>query len=610
MLQSLLNCLHKKGKSVTRVATSVAIALSIAACSSTTSPTADISAPINQSADVYLMQAQGATGTEKINWQILAARAYIAQGDLAQAEQALKQIQLQPLTPAQSIEWQMASAQISLAKSDPQHALFLLNLKSDGSLQPNQYVRFYQLQATAFKLNNQPNRQIQALTDSDLYLPDTEKQQNWQNVWDLLSTRSLNELQTFPFSANDDVLRGWVQLAILEKTYNTRPARLKKAVDEWLQASPYHPANQHLPTQLASLMALDLARPTHIALLLPLSGKLEKQGTILRDGYLAAMIDDSQRDDEVELEIYDSAAMDIPTLYQKLQSDGTDIIIGPLLKSKVSQLLEINDNQLPILALNKPNQLPANTSNSCFYSLSPEQEAKQAANYIFTSGNQYPLIFAPSSGFGRRTATAFIAEWKQLTGHEPTIQYFASKSTLQTEVNKALGLTDSEARIEQMKKLMDIELKSETRNRRDTDSVYMIATTSELTLLKPFIDVAISPDATKPKLYSSSRGYSNNLSPEQIKELSGVSFTEIPLVVKSVTDMTPLRDASIALARLRAMGMDTYLLTNHLSQMKISPDLTLPGETGKLTLNDQCVVQRQMSWVQYTGETIAPMAQP
>ena len=50
-----------------------------------------------------------------------------------------------------------------------------------------------------------------------------------------------------------------------------------------------------------------------------------------------------------------------------------------------------------------------------------------------------------------------------------------------------------------------------------------------LTLIKPFIEVAVNPDTTPPKLFSNSR--SNN-GRQQYEDLSGVMYSDIPLLVQ------------------------------------------------------------------------------
>jgi outer membrane PBP1 activator LpoA protein len=50
--------------------------------------------------------------------------------------------------------------------------------------------------------------------------------------------------------------------------------------------------------------------------------------------------------------------------------------------------------------------------------------------------------------------------------------------------------------------------------------------------------------------------------------------------------------------RLKALGMDAYKLIGELPQMKLVPGLSIRGQTGVLSLDNNCVVQRELSWTE------------
>ena len=166
-------------------------------------------------------------------------------------------------------------------------------------------------------------------------------------------------------------------------------------------------------------------------------------------------------------------------------------------------------------------------------------------------------------------------------------------------MNSVFGLESSQARIYQMNALTKIELESQPRSRRDIDSVYMVARSSELVLLKPFIDVAINPGITVPKLYASSR--SNSGRQTKLVEIHGIEFSDIPLLINEDNKFKAQYDelwpkSSNGETRLHALGMDAYQLIAELPQMKALNDYHMQGKTGELSINQECVIQRQMSW--------------
>ena len=277
-----------------------------------------------------------------------------------------------------------------------------------------------------------------------------------------------------------------------------------------------------------------------------------------------------------------------------------DFIVGPLIKENIENLHKLQQARLasiPTLALNIPDQIEDHP-NTCYLALSPEQEVEQAAKYLFSQGYQYPLILAPQGNYGQRVVEAFNAEWQKYSKNKVSVNLFGDKRQLQRNINSVFGLQDSQQNIAQMDALMGIDLQSMPRSRRDIDSVYIVANSAELTLIKPFIEVAINPDTKPPKLFSNSRSNSGNT---QYEDLSGVTYSDIPLLIhpnsmldNEMNQLWPKNSNSER--RLQALGMDAYQLMIELPQMKVVEGYSIDGKTGTLSIDEQCVVQREISW--------------
>ena len=81
-------------------------------------------------------------------------------------------------------------------------------------------------------------------------------------------------------------------------------------------------------------------------------------------------------------------------------------------------------------------------------------------------------------------------------------------------------------------------------------------------------------------------------------------YSDIPLLIQPHTaidaqmkQMWP--KGSNAEKRLQALGMDAYLLMEQLPQMKVVNGYTIDGNTGVLSIDDNCVVQREISWAEH-----------
>ncbi|MGL4276652.1 MAG: penicillin-binding protein activator, partial [Morganella morganii] len=103
-----------------------------------------------------------------------------------------------------------------------------------------------------------------------------------------------------------------------------------------------------------------------------------------------------------DVKIYDTDSKPLATLLAQAQADGMDLIVGPLLKGDVATLATAN-TPLNILALNELDT-PIARPNVCYFSLSPEDEARNAAQFIRQDNKTAPLVLTPDNSFGRRIA--------------------------------------------------------------------------------------------------------------------------------------------------------------------------------------------------------------
>ena len=75
--------------------------------------------------------------------------------------------------------------------------------------------------------------------------------------------------------------------------------------------------------------------PSQIALLLPLSGRAEAFGVAVRDGFIAAYLQQNAAG-RPQLKIYDVAAESVASAYNRAIADGAGFVVGPLLKDEVA----------------------------------------------------------------------------------------------------------------------------------------------------------------------------------------------------------------------------------------------------------------------------------
>ncbi|WP_350940546.1 penicillin-binding protein activator [Vibrio metschnikovii] len=591
--------------SVTRLLTPVALAIMLAACSTTPSvPTSvQITDKPQLSAQTYLMRADSSQGSLQNDWLIMALKAAVAENDRPQAELLIRRLSKQTLSDAQQAEWQLARAQLSFNQQQYQAVLSRLSFPTDWRLDPRQWQKYYQLRADSLLALDRAfdaNRELVGL-----YEHSTSQQQSIiaQQIWQNFDEYSSSAITTLTTASDEEILDGWLQLAIYVKTLGSDLPQLKNTLEQWLKENASHPAARYTPQTISDILALDLVKPTHTALLLPLSGRFAKQAELIRDGFIMAMMNDPQRDPNATLTILDTNTESLESVDATLAEKQVDFVVGPLVKSDIEKLQTFQKKRgqaIPTLALNIPDKIEP-SSTTCYLTLSPEQEVAQAAKYLFSQGYRYPLILAPQGSYGDRVVEAFNQEWRQYSTNKVAVNLFGDKRQLQRNINNVFGLQASQQNIAQMNSLLGISLESQPRSRRDIDAVYITAGIADLTLIKPFIEVAINPDTRPPKLFSNSNSNSGG---RQFEDLTGITYSDIPLLIESgnpvatqAAELWPR--TSNADRRLQALGMDAYQLMLELPQMNAVKGYTISGQTGVLGIDQNCIVQREISWAEH-----------
>ncbi|MCG7488751.1 penicillin-binding protein activator [Vibrio sp. Of14-4] len=595
---------HKR-RSVTRILTPVALAVILTACSTAPSKqtNVDITLSPNQSTRTYLMRADSSQGNIQNDWLIMALKAAIKSNDYTQSDLLIRRLARQDLSHMQQAEWQLARTELLIKQAQYDEALNNLNFDASWKLADVQWQAYHQVKAQLFNRQTNYFEAARELVASAKYAQPSLQKGISQSIWDNLSQYNQYQITEFTANRDEEVLDGWLQLSIYTKTLSANLSQLKNTLEKWLEENPNHPAALYTPSGIIDLLNLEVTKPVNTALLLPLSGKFSKQAQLIRDGFILEMMNDTQRDENASLTIIDTNNTTVEQLEQTLVEKRIDFVVGPLIKSNIDKLTQAQSSfsqPLPTLALNIPDNLESG-NNTCYLALSPEQEVSQAAKHLYSQGYRYPLILAPKGSLGVRVVEAFEQEWKKHSNNHVAVNLFGDKRQLQKDINKVFGLQESQQHIAQMESLLNIPLKTQPRSRRDIDAVYIVAGNAELTLIKPFIEVAVNPDTIPPKLFSNSRSNSGR---QQYEDLSGVMYSDIPLLVQPNESLEAQMELlwpkdSNSEKRLQALGMDAYLLMEQLPQMKIVDGYTLQGNTGLLSLSSDCVVQREISWAEY-----------
>ena len=464
----------------------------------------------------------------------------------------------------------------------------------------NMTKALHSLRAEFFDSSNKtPNAIQERIMLSSLLMDPEPFAENNTQIWSLLRQLSPSQVQQLNQSGNKQ-LRGWLALSEIADAQDLDLEEQIDLLDQWLQQWSNHPAAKTLPTEMKLLRASLQQRPTHITLLLPMSGPLAKAGETLTQGFFAAYYQALQQAKPTPtVQVVDShQGDDFLQLYQQVAASGTDLIIGPLDKQKVQLLSQQGALPIPTLCLNYSEASSAlETINLYQFGLNPEDEAKQAATLALQNRFSAALVIAPDNSWGKRVATAFDKTWQQddatTLGHA---LFNAKKEDYSQVIQKSLGITDSKLRLKKIRQLLDEPAEFEPRRRKDLDVIFLAAKPEQARQIKPLLAFHY---AGQVPVYAISSIYSGEENPEKDTDLNGVYFNAMPWLLQN----SPLKntinqniEAKSNLQGLYAMGADAWRLHARLPLLAGSENSKIQGNTGILRLDEANRVYRQQQW--------------
>ncbi|WP_417614355.1 penicillin-binding protein activator [Oceanisphaera sp.] len=553
-------------------------------------PAPDMFGITDRGAEQYQAQAERAAEPDAFSWRVLAIRAWLQQGNVGTAESQLARLR-QQATQAQLPLISLLDAAASLADGNAGLAGQRLDAMDSKALPPNAASYYLLLQANRFEQQQQPIDAAKVLIERQPLLGAQEQDASLERIYQLLTQPTALALRLAQDTRNSEPVNGWLRLMAILNNRDTGPEQRRWQLQSWRTAYPDHPAHRYLPDSTGPEMMLESYRPSHIAVLLPLSGKLAEQADAIRNGILSAHQGQSSR-----ISFFDTNGRDMANLYQQIQQAGADFILGPLLKEDIDALSSL-DPAMPQLALNMPAQ-PSSLPHRYYFSLSPEAEAAEAALYMWEQGHRQPLVFAPNNELGRRVASEFNTRWQQQSGQEARIAYFSSKQAIETDVRNALR---SQPTMVAAGVIQPVGTAAPTAGA--IDSVFMASNATETRLILPYFDFVRDSRSKRLPTYVTSRSYipggeapMSELNELQLADMPWL-FGSAPQLMEEVERLWPASNASWL--RLFALGYDALTLIPQLTDLRVG-SASAPGLTGELSVTEQGVVQRRLQWMEYS----------
>ncbi|MBU1308687.1 MAG: penicillin-binding protein activator [Gammaproteobacteria bacterium] len=435
--------------------------------------------------------------------------------------------------------------------------------------------------------------------------------QQYALLWQNLAALSDSQLDALRIDANQYSL-GWLNLAQLSRRYIGQPEQLQQAFTQWQQRYPGLTAGHPLPEAALQLLSLTPYQPQRIAVLLPLSGQFSQHAQAVQYGILSA----ASLQNNAELTFIDSQ-QPIAALVQQVGQAQADFVIGPLLKDQVDSISQSSDWPWPTLFLNSKDSATAAKAERYYFALSMEDEATQMAQLFQQKNYRRPVIISAASNISLRMQQRFISQWRQFGHDTPEHYQFNAKADLDSLINKLLETDRSRERLSSIKNLISDKVEAEPHSRLDIDAIYLIADPVQTRLFKPFVDVSVSPTAPKLPVYASSRSHSTRVDSTDVRDLNGLTFTEMPWLLGEQNSVQLRQqyqqifaEQDETLQRLFAMGFDAYKLLGSLRQQQQLPAAVFSGLTGQLRLDNDGSLIRQLSWATYRNNRLRSLQEP
>jgi outer membrane PBP1 activator LpoA protein len=559
-------------------------------------------------ARIYEALAAQNSGTEQNALLLQAAQEHLRARKPEDAERVLAQI-TPPLTPDQSFERQMLGIEIALARNQGQEAwrqISAIPQPAGGST----VLRYLTIrQKAAFATGRAADGVRAEIARERLYANPADRTAARSELLADLRNSQEAGVRVEPRAVTDNIVRGWLELAALSAAVARSPTTSIPDVEAWRTRYPNHPANEVVATELLGIRQETRESTPHVALLLPLSGRTGAAGVSVRDGFMTALyqVPIAQRP---RIRVYDTAQISAAEAIARAREEGAEFIVGPLTKEEVAAAADLGDAKPTILALNfLPSERPG-PAGFYQFALSPEEEARQVARRILSDGRLRGVAVVPEGDWGTRVLTAFRQELEAGGGVLlDNVTLDSTRNDWAPEITQVLRISDSKARHKRLESVLGTKLQFEPRRRADLDFIFAPSPFNAARLLRPQLRFHFAGDVAT---YATSDAFEPD--PSANEDMEGLMFPDMPWMLGSSLAESVRAAAREAWPsggprrnRLFAFGFDAFRISEALRGQGVNRPLNLEGLTGRLTVDSERRIQRELAWAELHRGTTRPV---
>jgi len=531
-------------------------------------------------------QLAAQTPAEHDNFELLSAEQSVIAGNLPAAKEALAAAPgARTGLPASRA---LVAAEIALAENDGARAIRELDAVSVPT-QAELAQNYWRLRGEAAFLTGHPVEGTRALVERERYLTDPGSlRASRAELFGLIKHAAESGVSLTAPPKTDPIVAGWLALGPVAVAMTRDPTHAAAALANWKRSYPQHPATDTVPAMAQTQIAVAPKFSDQIALLLPLSGRSEAVGVAVRDGFIAAYL---QQDAAARphLKIYDVAVESAAAAYQRAIDEGAGFVVGPLTKEDVAAVAPLHTGRTPLLALNFLGESAVTAPSFYQFALLPEDEGRRVARRLVADGKLKGVAIIADGEWGNRMQAAFADELSQHGGGLLSSgRYEASRSDFSDTIRQIL----------QVQRVRG----EPSTHRTDADFVFIAGNTAGAArLIVPQLKFNYAGDIP---VYAASDSFEPD--PGANADLEGMIFPDMPWMVSNDPATNEIRDSVRAAwpsrtarrDRLYAFGVDAYRLLPVLRARTLSQTNEFSGVTGTLFLDSQNRIRRELMWVQ------------
>jgi outer membrane PBP1 activator LpoA protein len=531
-----------------------------------------------------------------------AAAAWVVAGDGGAAARVFAQL---PPAKTPSEQRTLLAAEIALAQGQPLRAAQALDrLPTSG---PSPALRW--ARARVAFARGQAVLGVQLIADAVPQPSPRESSAINERLWSKLRSAAKRGADLTTPAGGSAPVAGWLDLARTTLRADQSPAARATLFQEWRRRHPAHPANGPLVVSMIEASPPLPPSTGRIALLLPLSGRAQAAGTSVRDGFLAAWYA-RPAGGRPKIEVYDTGT-DALAAYRRAVSEGAQAVVGPLTKEEVGAVARSAAPGIPLLALNF---LPEGTPASPLvfqYSLAPEDEAIEVARRLIAEGRRHGIALVPTGEWGQRVQRAFEETLRAGGGRLIAMRTYAPDTAdFTAPILELLGVDEAKRRYQKLAQALGTPLEFAATRRNNIEFVFIAGQPQAARLIRPQLRFHYAGDLP---VYATSEVY--DPSPKANLDLEGVMFPDMPWMIDPDPTAVDVRnDLRTAWperfrrrGRLYALGFDAYAAVSEIMTSRNPFRAPLSGMTGRLTVDAERRLHRELEWLQVRGGELRPL---